>query len=136
LWQPDNSLLVKGAMTEPAHPPMSNSREEGAPEARGHLRKRDSMKVRAVLAEARLIFSQSRPPLPLYPRYDAGREFMLGITAAVEQRTLGPGQERVQEGLSHLKMSIRLFGTLLPGERSLSDSDEFHIATALQVIDW
>jgi hypothetical protein len=101
------------------------------------LGKRDGLFVRALLAEARLLFAKQSPAgEAAYPRYEAARQLMLGMAAAVEQRTLKTGPERVNEGIKHLQQAIRLFGKLKPGARALSDSDEFHIAHAQHMIDW
>lgn len=101
------------------------------------LGKSDVMMVRALLGEARLLFLQKSPHADrTCPRYEAARQLMLGIAAAVEQRTLKTGQASAEKGIQHLEEAIRLFGSLKTGERALSNSDEFHMACALHMMDW
>jgi len=94
--------------------------------------------VRTLLAEARVLFEESGTTGKGagFPRFEASRHLMLGIAVAVEQRVLKTGPTRMKQGLKHLTDAIRLFGTLKPGERALSDSDDFHLALALQTADW
>jgi hypothetical protein len=95
------------------------------------------MPVRALLGEARLLFStRSAEDEKAFPRYEAARQLMLGLAVAVEQRTLKTGPDRVKAGIAHIENAIRLFGTLKPGADALSASDRFHIACALHIMDW
>jgi len=100
--------------------------------------KHEMIMVRTLLAEARVLFEESGTTGKGagFPRFEAARHLMLGIAVAVEQRVLKTGPTRMKQGLKHLTDAIRLFGTLKPGERALSDSDDFHLALALQTADW
>lgn len=101
------------------------------------LSKCDAMPVRALLGEAHLQFSAPSAELEkAFARYEAARQLMLGLAAAVEQRTLKTGPDRVKEGVANLESAIRLFGTLKPGADALSASDKFHMAVALHLMDW
>jgi hypothetical protein len=97
----------------------------------------DAMPVRALLGEAHLLFSAtSAEDEQAFARYEAARQLMMGLAAAVEQRTLKTGPHRVKEGIANLESAIRFFGTLKPGADALSASDKFHMAVALHLMDW
>jgi hypothetical protein len=101
------------------------------------LGKRDGLHVRALLAEARLNFEHTdEQASAAFPRYEAARRLMLGVTVAVEQRVLQTGLERIKEGIEHLKISIGLFGKPKTDAGGISGSDKFHMAHAQHMIDW
>jgi hypothetical protein len=102
--------------------------------------RRDRVKVRTLLAEARLLFqpvkkSDEKANDP-NSRFEAARHLMLGIAVGVEQRIIGTTPERIREGLAHLRMAIIGFRALKPTENSLSNSDMFHTASAVHMADW
>lgn len=101
------------------------------------LGKRQGNFVRALLAEARMLFSkENEAEASRYPRYEGARHLMLGMAVAIEQRVLTSNEARNREGIEHLRKAIQLFGTLKPGTDALSASDKFHIAHAQHMIFW
>ena len=106
-----------------------------------NLSKNGKLAVRALMAEPLRFWSKPDarglpPEAALYPRFEAARQLMLGIAAAVERKTLGESKERAREGVAHLTEAVRLFRQLRPGQHELSTSDKFHMALALHMADW
>jgi hypothetical protein len=97
-------------------------------------KKREQAEVRALLAEAEMLFKDESNEK--YPRFDAMQELMQGVAIAVERRTLGTSDDKVEKGLVHLEKAISLFRVLKPQDTSLSNSDQFHIASAVHLSDW
>lgn len=101
----------------------------------------ESFTVRTLIAEAKLYFSKPRRAGQAemeteYPRYEAARQFMLGMIAVLEQRTIKSGPKVVAEGIEHFDVAIRALSTPKNGSRTLSPSDEFLIALSLKRMDW
>jgi hypothetical protein len=101
------------------------------------LGNRNMCGVRTLLAEARELFAKADPvQAAVYSKHEDYREFMQGVAAALKQRALKTGGAGVHQGIEHLQKAIRLFSSRRSGSEALSDCDRFHIAYALQLLDW